>query len=218
MNIDDMSPCHEQEPAVYAHEGTLQWAERLQAVQAMDLRLTSVESGMGDLSFVRDSMELDQSPQESPPPPPHTRPYVRPAVREDAEEIVQIISWHTSASYPYDPDLELLEAEHVSNFIETSHYRRLPFVVIVQPPNLSHISGASPRPRICGLAYIDAFDEIVTENSIGDLRVYVAPPMCAAALVLCLSTASWLFVTSITVADEMLSGDQLRMCSWMCCD
>lgn len=177
MNSDDMSPCHEHDSAGYAHEATPPWAERHQAVQAMDLRLASVQSGIRDLSFVRDSMELDQGPQESPSPSPPTRPYIRPAVREDAEDIVQIINWHTSASHPHDPDLELLEAEHVCNFIETSHYRRLPFLVIVQPPDLSQISGVIPKSQVCGLAYIDVFDDIATEDSIGDLRVYVPPPM-----------------------------------------
>lgn len=176
VNTDNMYPSYGYDPGGYAYQAPPHWTGN-QTGPFGNQWLPHVESGMGELFLENDPMELDPGPQAIHSHPPSTGPYVRPAALEDAEEIVQIINWHTTALNPFDPDLELLEAEQVGNFIETSRYRRLPFLVIVQPPDLSQISAVPPRPQIGGLAYIDAFDEIVTEDSIGDLRVYIHPAM-----------------------------------------
>ncbi|KAJ5359324.1 uncharacterized protein N7496_011737 [Penicillium cataractarum] len=172
---------HGYDPGGYAYQVPPRWTPNLTGPSVnppfVIPRVPYVESGMGELSLEGDTMELDPGPQAIRSPPPSAGPYVRPAVLEDAEEIVQIINWHMTAINSFDPDLELLEAENVGYFIETSHFRRLPFLVIVQQPDTSQISSVPPRPQIGGVAYIDAFDEIVTQDSIGDLRVYIHPQM-----------------------------------------
>lgn len=139
---------------------------------ATNPRLASIESGMGKLSIKpQEKVPIPQARPRRPPPP---RPCIRPAVVEDAEEISRILDWHCVAS-PWDPEAEVMIPEYVCNFLETCKLRRLPFLVLVMPPDLSQTSEDPPKPQICGLTYIDAFDEIVTEDSLGDLRVYICP-------------------------------------------
>jgi hypothetical protein len=72
----------------------------------------------------------------------------------------------------------MMEPDHICNFIETCKMRKLPFLVLVKPPDPSQTSQESRKAQICGLTYIDFLkDEEANENVLGDLRVYVRPGM-----------------------------------------
>lgn len=118
------------------------------------------------------------SADPAPPPTrlPPVRPYIRPAIEEDAMEVAQIINYY-KGMFPFDPEFEPMEPKHVRNFIEACKLRKLPFVVLVKPLGPSQTSQEPPKSQICGICYVDLFEEEITDRSDGDLRVYIRPGM-----------------------------------------
>lgn len=154
----------------FPHQEVLARSSRLAAVEACKSGLIPGPQDAGPQG--RPSLPVPAYPQARPSLPPPGGPYIRPAVIEDAEEIVQIINWYSTIS-PVDTEPEVLEPEHVHNFLETCKARRLPCLVLICPPEMTQSMLGRPLFKIFGVAYIDAFDEVVTEDSIGDMRVYV---------------------------------------------
>ncbi|KAF3397971.1 hypothetical protein F1880_006171 [Penicillium rolfsii] len=115
---------------------------------------------------------IPASPNYSPP----VYHYIRPVIKADAEEIAHIINYHGAIS-PFNPEFEPLEPRHIRNIIENSKLRKLPFVVLVKPLDSSQTSQKPPKTQICGISYVDVFEEKITERSCGNLRVYIRPGM-----------------------------------------
>lgn len=101
-------------------------------------------------------------------------PYIRPAVAKDAEEIAQLINWYSTTS-PLDPEHSELNAEDIHDFLKTCKVRKLPFLVLICPPEMTQKMMGPPTFKIFGVAYIDVLNGMATENSVGDLHIYVRP-------------------------------------------
>jgi L-amino acid N-acyltransferase YncA len=112
----------------------------------------------------------------APAQPLPARPYIRPVIKEDAEEILEIINYYNSSS-PFEPEYEAMEPEDVYTFIKKCKLRQLPFLALVKPPDPSQTAQGPPKSQICGIAYVDLFEEGLTERAHGDLRVYTRPGM-----------------------------------------
>ena len=106
--------------------------------------------------------------------PPPGGPYIRPAVAKDAEEIAQLINWYSTTS-PLDPEHSELNAEDIHDFLKTCKVRKLPFLVLICPPEMTQKMMGPPTFKIFGVAYIDVLNGMATENSVGDLHIYVRP-------------------------------------------
>ena len=120
-------------------------------------------------------MEQYAGPQRS-PSLPHQGVTEEPRIRATEAFLLGIVNWYSTMS-PLDPERsELKNAGEIHDFLETCKARKLPFLVLVCPPEMTQMRMGPPTFKIFGVAFIDVlYGVVATENSIGDLHVYVRP-------------------------------------------